>query len=302
MLPPYRLVGVDIAGDWNHPLLANAAALSRTELVFAESPPLDPASVALNDTTECSLEKALHGCRRVIACETTRKSVSLFDLPAPRDPTAILVGNEETGLPRAALKRADTIVSIPLAPTGLSSLNVGVAAAIVLYGLRADLGRKWKARSRLAQRDSDVWIHAPTDPHELGSLLRSVYAFGWRRVFLSDPHEVWFTSDSPTLLQSRAAARRAKNRLTVRPAEELDLSSYDLVLTCHPDRPGQPLSRLQLPQCRRLLVVVSARDPQTELRLPALHLSLDWANREPAPCFRHAGSVLLCVVSKLLTA
>jgi len=144
------------------------------------------------------------------------------------------------------------------------------------------------------------WIHAPADPHELGSLLRSVYAFGWRRVFLSDPYRVWFTDDAKTILQSRAAARRAKNLLTVVPAEELDLQSYDSVLTCHDDRPGPSLSRLQLPRCQRLLVVLSTREIQTEIKLPPIHVSLDCVNKDVPPRFRHAGSILLCMISRLL--
>jgi tRNA G18 (ribose-2'-O)-methylase SpoU len=68
-----------------------------------------------------------------------------------------------------------------MARSVLSSLNVGVAAAIALYALTRDLGRRKRQRSALRLQDVDVCIEAPADPHELGSLLRSVYAFGWRR-------------------------------------------------------------------------------------------------------------------------
>ena len=110
-------------------------------------------------------------------------------------------------------------------------------------------------RSEYFYRGIQVWLEAPADPHELGSLLRSVYAFGWRRVFLSDPHQVWFTEEPRVILESRAAARRARNLLAVLPAEKLAPSRYDALLVCDGSRQGSPLSRLRLPECQRLLVV-----------------------------------------------
>ena len=55
-------------------------------------------------------------------------------LPAAdlRVPTAILLGGEGPGLPPAAVDAADDRLTIPMRP-GIESLNVAVAAAIVLY-------------------------------------------------------------------------------------------------------------------------------------------------------------------------
>ncbi|HXZ00471.1 MAG TPA: RNA methyltransferase [Stellaceae bacterium] len=53
--------------------------------------------------------------------------------PAPR-PTALVLGNEETGLPQATLRACDEIVTI--AGTGpVQSLNVSVSAGILLHAL-----------------------------------------------------------------------------------------------------------------------------------------------------------------------
>ena len=253
-------------------------------------------------TGDLSLAAALDGCRRLVACETTRSSVSVYDFPAPRDRTAVIVGNEENGIPRSVLKQADAVVSIPMVPSGLSSINVAAAAAVILYALTADLARKRRVRSGLRHQDVDVLLEAPADPHELGSLLRSVYAFGWRRVFVSDPHQVWFTEDPRLMLESRAAARRARNLLTVLPAAKLVPSCYDALLICDGSQPGTPLSRLRLPECQRLLVVLGGADWPNPSGLPAARVTVDYAGEAVPARLRHTGSILLSVMSRMLSA
>jgi RNA methyltransferase, TrmH family len=49
-----------------------------------------------------------------------------------REPVAIFIGNEGTGLPSEIAHAADAVISIPTAST-VESLNAGVAASIVLY-------------------------------------------------------------------------------------------------------------------------------------------------------------------------
>lgn len=49
-----------------------------------------------------------------------------------RDPTAVILGGEGSGLPGAVVTRADQRLTIPMQPP-VESLNVAVAAAIVLY-------------------------------------------------------------------------------------------------------------------------------------------------------------------------
>jgi TrmH family RNA methyltransferase len=48
------------------------------------------------------------------------------------DPSAIFVGSEGAGLPRAVLAQADELIAIPHMPQ-VESLNAGVAGSIVLY-------------------------------------------------------------------------------------------------------------------------------------------------------------------------
>jgi tRNA G18 (ribose-2'-O)-methylase SpoU len=299
---PFTLIGLDIEGAWNRPLLLNAAAISGCKCAFAQSaapePHLTVESAADADSTR--LEDELCESSQVLVCELTRNSVSVYDLPAPRQRTAIIMGNEERGVPRSMMKRADHIISVPMACRGLSSLNVAVAAAVILYSLTHDLGRRRKVRSSLNAQSVDIFIAGPSDPHELGSLLRSVYAFGWRRVFLSDPHNVWFSSDPAIILQGRAAARRARNLLAVLSAAKLDLASYDAVITCRQDQEGSPLSRLRLPECGRLLIVFGESNATDDFENDSLRITVDHADRTVPPCFRHDGSILLSVISQQL--
>ncbi|WP_179498987.1 RNA methyltransferase [Leifsonia sp. AK011] len=64
-------------------------------------------------------------------------AVSLDDFSvAPPDRVAIVVGTEGDGLSPAALRAADTVVTIPMLH-GVDSLNVASASAVALYALRA---------------------------------------------------------------------------------------------------------------------------------------------------------------------
>lgn len=64
-------------------------------------------------------------------------SLPLWDAPVTV-PTVVLVGNEGEGLSKETTERCDVLVNIPMAGTA-SSLNVSVAAGIVLYELRRRL-------------------------------------------------------------------------------------------------------------------------------------------------------------------
>lgn len=58
---------------------------------------------------------------------------SAHDADLQRRPLILLVGNESDGLSDAARAAASDFVSLPMAPNGASSLNVTVAAGVLLY-------------------------------------------------------------------------------------------------------------------------------------------------------------------------
>jgi RNA methyltransferase, TrmH family len=70
-----------------------------------------------------------HGARLIA---TSSHKGTPLDQARLTGPTAIFVGSEGSGLPRALMAQLDEIVAIPHSPQ-VESLNAGVAASIVLY-------------------------------------------------------------------------------------------------------------------------------------------------------------------------
>jgi tRNA (guanosine-2'-O-)-methyltransferase len=71
---------------------------------------------------------------RVIGVELADEAIRLGDLPAARQRTIAVLGNERTGIPPEAVELLDAAVEIPMVGTG-GSLNVAVAGSLVLYRL-----------------------------------------------------------------------------------------------------------------------------------------------------------------------
>lgn len=70
----------------------------------------------------------------VAAIERNAESQSYSDYPVP-DKLALILGNEVTGVETDTLQGADAVLHVPMLGQK-ESLNVGVCAGIVLYGLR----------------------------------------------------------------------------------------------------------------------------------------------------------------------
>jgi tRNA(Leu) C34 or U34 (ribose-2'-O)-methylase TrmL len=292
------LIGLDIEGEWNVPLLANAAEMSRASLLFASNA-TSVDEVTAGNASVPRIEGLLGQFDHVFACEATERSKSVYDFAAPRGHLGIVVGNERHGISSSVLKKAEDVVSIPMLGRGLTSVNVAVAAAIILYAVERDLGRKRPRPSNLCHDDVDVLVVGPSDPSELGSLFRSAWAFGWQRVFLADRGLVWFTRDRPTVLAGRAAARCELNRVGVCPDTQLSIQDYDRIVICEDAPSGTPLSRYALPKCGKMLLVYGGNDPQVERSNAIERIYVDHAAAVEAR-FRHAGSILLSVISRLL--
>jgi tRNA (guanosine-2'-O-)-methyltransferase len=70
----------------------------------------------------------------IVGVELAEDACRLADLPVARRRTVAVLGNEGDGIPDEALDLLDLAVEIPMLGSG-SSLNVAVAASIVLYKL-----------------------------------------------------------------------------------------------------------------------------------------------------------------------
>ncbi|MFF0490593.1 TrmH family RNA methyltransferase [Nocardia sp. NPDC003482] len=80
------------------------------------------------------LDRQRTGGAAIVGVELTDESIRLADLPPARRRTIVVLGNEGYGIPPDGLERLDVAVEIPMVGTG-SSLNVAVAASLVLYKL-----------------------------------------------------------------------------------------------------------------------------------------------------------------------
>ena len=187
----------------------------------------------------------------------TRCSQSVYETAAPRGHVGVLVGNELHGIPKRVLKTADQVVSIPMAGGGMSSVNVAVAGPSCSTRWTATWDASDCGHHLCPGGTSMCWLWGHATPVNWAPCLPSAWAFGWQRVFLDDRHGVWFTTDRPTLLASRAAARREVNRRGV-PHEQLNLGEYLRVLICDGEPRATPLSRCSLPAADRVLLVFSA--------------------------------------------
>jgi tRNA (guanosine-2'-O-)-methyltransferase len=70
----------------------------------------------------------------IVGVELVDGACRLADLPMAREPTIVVLGHEQTGIPAEALDLVGTAVEIPMVGTGMS-LNVAVAGSLVAYKL-----------------------------------------------------------------------------------------------------------------------------------------------------------------------
>jgi TrmH family RNA methyltransferase len=120
-------------------------------------------------------DAAVSGCVRVAATTARRRSSqqawsepgeaarSLLDRTATGD-IALVFGREDRGLPNDVLDRCDDAICIPT--TEHSSLNLGHAAAIILYEIR----QAARASVGLAERDLSGKLRDQAEPATAGEL------------------------------------------------------------------------------------------------------------------------------------
>lgn len=108
--------------DLDHPKVMRSTAGQWFRLPMAVSP----------DLVSAVQQHKAHGVQVVATLPTAEQTYWDVDLTRP---TLIILGNEGAGLSPALAQTADVAVRIPLAP-GVESLNVAIAAAVMLYEAR----------------------------------------------------------------------------------------------------------------------------------------------------------------------
>ena len=109
---------------------SKGSALATADAMKASAGALNRIPICKTEQLKQSLFYLQQSGLRIVACtEKTKISVENY---AFFGPTAIIMGSEENGISNDIMKMADARVSIPMAGT-ISSLNVGVAAGMVLF-------------------------------------------------------------------------------------------------------------------------------------------------------------------------
>jgi tRNA G18 (ribose-2'-O)-methylase SpoU len=80
------------------------------------------------------IEQQRAGGWRIVAVELAEGATPLPRLEPARQPTVVLLGHEQHGIPEDLVASADGCVEIPMVGRG-ASLNVAVAGSLVLYRL-----------------------------------------------------------------------------------------------------------------------------------------------------------------------
>lgn len=289
------LIALDIQGEWNLPQLTNAAELSGASLQYCKSGKFE----ALAAPTNTPFSEIRNKFSAVIACETGVKARNIFQFPSPRGNIALVVGNEEKGIPKSVLKQCSDIVTLPMPSRSLTSVNVAASASACLYIIQRDLARQGGFQTnRRNQNIFDLAILAPEDPAECGSIIRSAGAFGFRRVYLHDPFCSWFSDNREKITLSRAAARREVNPVHIKPFEELDASGYSKVINFSRIGTGLPLSRYRMKNNGQILITLGFENVETELsHIPQDDIFIDFADSSIYPKPRHEACIALSVLT-----
>ena len=146
--PALILAGVGIQDPGNAGAVVRAAAAAGATGVVVDEASADPWSwkalrASMGATFHVpvirtrTIDKSVDAWRAAgvsIVAAVARGGTSMYDIDLTR-PTALLLGGEGAGLPSALVSSADARISIPM-KDAVESLNVAVAAALVLYEAR----------------------------------------------------------------------------------------------------------------------------------------------------------------------
>jgi TrmH RNA methyltransferase len=91
---------------------------------------------------------------RVVGTALTRQGLMLDAVLEERRPVALVLGNEEAGLPRATLAACDALLTLP-GSGNVQSLNVSATAAIIAYALRPPQTVSKTRRPAQKRKDGD---------------------------------------------------------------------------------------------------------------------------------------------------
>jgi tRNA G18 (ribose-2'-O)-methylase SpoU len=233
---------------------------------------------------------------RLIAIENTPGAREIYGRRPLQNDATIAIGNERRGISRKLLATADETVVIPTQSRTVTTLNVAAAAAVAGWFLLRGSGPQATAARPEHRRPAVLLVG---DDHvEVGSSFRSAAAFGFRDVLLEDRGAGWFAGSSSVRREARAAARRHKNPLRVRPTRLAEsVQRYDEIILVTASGSGAPLSRERLTRGLRQLVVVGAEPDEAPAAWHVTVASLGLQPMEHEP-LRLTASIVLAEIAR----
>jgi len=301
--PQKHSFNIDIFADgieeiWNVPILNNAAELFNSTCSFFDRHNIRekltgiPSERFIDSSDLTSLKNKYD---QIIACETGSRSKNIFQYKYRPLNTALIVGNELTGISKEIINVSDDILSIPMKGKEIPSLNVGVAAGLSLYCLfHNHLGTK-KLRRNLFP---DILLLNPENPYELGSILRTLCCFGWNSIYLKDDHKLWYGSKRLIKDKVLEASRGKRNHTSIKPYNKLSNNKYNVAYLMTKNS-GTPLSRLNFSAGRKSIFILPDNfdsEPDEEIMdfaktHKAFHI--DFPNKHIHSLYRLRASVVL---------
>jgi hypothetical protein len=252
------LVGDGIENPLNALTLTHAAELFGADVRFRDRKRLAESWATvepMRPLPQVSLEE-LGAYSPMLALDNLDHAEDLFGYRLPRESqAALVVGNERRGIAHEVQARADRALEIPMASRGINCLNVAAAASVALYSLMRGQGASTQIHPNPERRRPDVLLVGARDHFELGSAIRSAGALGWTSLLIDDRFRVWFGVDRATRSEGRAAARRARNSIRLRPIEAGKPLPYDEAVFVTAGGDGVPLQRANLACGQRQLLV-----------------------------------------------
>jgi len=106
----------------------------RNALDHGDTLPRRPHLHWIRDDKERWVHKQQRDGKHVVAVELSDGAIPLSLLEPARQPTVLLLGHENVGVPDNLVRAADEVVQIPMVGVGVS-LNVAVAGSLVAYRL-----------------------------------------------------------------------------------------------------------------------------------------------------------------------
>jgi tRNA G18 (ribose-2'-O)-methylase SpoU len=102
------------------------------------------------EETTVAVQKLREEGYKIVSLETTTLSKKYTEICFPIEKTAVIVGNELTGVDPRILEKSDMIIEIPVYGVK-NSLNVASAASIMLF----EVIRQWELKNNIAKNEKD---------------------------------------------------------------------------------------------------------------------------------------------------